>query len=596
MQVTSKVLHVLASVIVLVLLLIVVPATPALALTFEVTPSSGTPGSTVTITGTGFTINQTIYIFFNQTLVQAAQVTAQATFTATFPIPATATPGTTAVVSVQHTTFAYDPVYQIAITSFRVTQADVAVSPASAMVGETVTVTGAGFTLGTNASITFDGTTIVPAVAVEANGTFTTTLDVPVSYGGSNHQIKATDTNNRSDTATFAILPSITIDPTSGKAGDMVTVDGTGFSASKAITITCDDAEVVTAQTPLNTESNGSFNTSFEVPAIASDTHEIKASDGTYSSSADFTTSATFNIGETEGYVGDEVEVSGDGFAAEQTVLINFDTELVKTFLTDDTGSFSGTFDVPALVSDTYTVIASDDVNTATAEFTVLVLVGADLSQTIGSVGTELTISGVGFSGQVTIKYDDVRITTVTAEDDGTFTATFDVPASEGGDHLITASDGTNTVESVFVMESEAPLTPALTLPPIDSKSEGEASFDWEDVSDPSGVTYIFQLATDEDFTQSSILLEKTGLTDSGYALTQDEKLESTKEEAPYYWRVKAVDDAGNESDWSTPSSFYVGFSLTLPDWARYAIIGAAVVLAGFIGFLIGRRSAYFSP
>jgi hypothetical protein len=97
----------------------------------------------------------------------------------------------------------------------------------------------------------------------------------------------------------------------------MVTVDGTGFSASKAITITCDDAEVVTAQTPLNTESNGSFNTSFEVPAIASDTHEIKASDGTYSSSADFTTSATFNIGETEGYVGDEVEVSGDGFAAE---------------------------------------------------------------------------------------------------------------------------------------------------------------------------------------------------------------------------------------------------------------------------------------
>jgi len=589
----SRIFRILALVTIFVLLVMVMPATPVLAQTIVVTPSSGTPGSTVTITCSAFTgyVTQYIHIFFSSTWVQAAQVTAQGTFTTTFTVPTTATPGT-AVVSVQHTTSAYNPAYQIAVTFFTVTQADVAVSPTSAIVGETVTVTGAGFTPGANANITFDNTAIVPTVAVETNGTFTTTFAVPTSYGG-NHVIKATDTNNRSDTVSFAILPSITIDPTSGKAGDTIEVSGTGFSASKAITITCDNAQVVAAQMPLNTESNGSFNTSFKVPTIASGAHEVKASDGTYTGSASFTSSATFSIGKTEGYVGDEVEVSGDGFAAKQTVIITFDTELVKTFVTDDTGSFSGKLKVPALVTDTYTIIASDDVNTAAAEFTVLVLVGAELSQTTGNVGTELTISGVGFSGKVIIKYDDVQITTATAEADGTFTATFTVPVSVGGDHDITASDGTNTVQTVFVMESEAPSAPKLLLPEMGSKSEGEVSFDWGDVNDPSGVTYIFQVATDNDFTKSSILLEKPGLTDSEYALTKEETLESTKKEHPYYWRVRAIDGAANEGEWSTPRSFYVGFSFTLPNWAKYTLMGVVALLIGFIGFLVGRRSAY---
>jgi hypothetical protein len=94
-------------------------------------------------------------------------------------------------------------------------------------------------------------------------------------------------------------------------------------------------------------------------------------------------------------------------------------------------------------------------------------------------------------------------------------------------------------------MESEAPPMPMLLLPEVATTTEAEAYFDWEDVKDLSGVTYTLQIASDKDFT--TIVLEKKGLTNSEYTITEEEKLEPAEKEA-YYWRVKAVDSAFNES------------------------------------------------
>jgi len=56
---------------------------------------------------------------------------------------------------------------------------------------------------------------------------------------------------------------------------------------------------------------------------------------------------------------------------------------------------------------------------------------------------------------------------------------------------------------------------PVLLLPENDSKAEAITHFDWEEVTDPSGVTYTLQVATSPGFTPSSIVLDKDGLTDS---------------------------------------------------------------------------------
>ena len=140
-------------------------------------------------------------------------------------------------------------------------------------------------------------------------------------------------------------------------------------------------------------------------------------------------------------------------------------------------------------------------------------------------------------------------------------------------------------------MESEAPPTPSLLLPVDAFEAEAKTNFDWEDIVDPSGATYTLQVAEDKNF--NSMVLEKEGLTKSEYTITEQEKLSPTKKEAPYHWRVKAIDGASNGSEWSTPRSFYVGASFSMPSGVIYTLIVIGFLGLAFLAFWMGRRTAY---
>ncbi len=75
---------------------------------------------------------------------------------------------------------------------------------------------------------------------------------------------------------------------------------------------------------------------------------------------------------------------------------------------------------------------------------------------------------------------------------------------------------------------------------------------------------------------------------------TEAEKLQSVSKEAPYYWHVKAIDGAFNESQWSGTGAFSVGFSLALPQPLIYTIFGIGALLLGMFGFWLGRKTAYY--
>jgi hypothetical protein len=102
------------------------------------------------------------------------------------------------------------------------------------------------------------------------------------------------------------------------------------------------------------------------------------------------------------------------------------------------------------------------------------------------------------------------------------------------------------------------------------------------------GITYTLQISKDNTFT--TVLIEKKGLTTPTYTLdTQNpqEKLKSASNNAPYYWRVQAIDAASNASNWTAPKSFLVG--LTFGDYAVYIIFAVIAVMLGVIGFILGR-------
>ncbi|MFC2025423.1 IPT/TIG domain-containing protein [Chloroflexota bacterium] len=487
-------------------------------------------------------------------------------------------------------------------TTFRVeVTAEITLDPDDGVVGTPVEVTGSGFDANEDIVVEYGGHDIDIESGdsdTDSDGEFSFTINIPESTAG-DHTVKVIgDDSDLEADATFTVEPQIAISSDSGAAGDDVTVSGTGFGDEVDITITFDDDEVVTDET---TNSKGSFEATFAALPRNEGSYAIKAEDeDDNSDEATFTVAvATTSLSSTTGSVGDEITVTGAGFKASNSISALFDNELVSSVTTDDYGKFTTSFNIPARAAGTYVVKVSDGTNTAQVNFSITTSASISPVTTTASpgyVGIELTVSGVGFvpAGTVTITYDGNQIKTATVNANGTFSASFKVSAGSGGEHTVIATDDINTKQLTFVMESNPPSTPPPLKPEMDIKAKAQAYFDWEDVTDPSGVTYTLQIATDESFTENSMVLEKVGIILSEYTLSKEEKLESVSKEAPYYWRVKAVDGASNESQWTGTGAFYVGFSLGLHQGIIYTLFGVGTFLIGIFGFWLGRKTAYY--
>ncbi len=478
-------------------------------------------------------------------------------------------------------------------------QPAITLSPTSGSIGTNVTITAANFESfkNTEVSIFFNSVEIDNSpLLVSDTGRFTTYFLVPEDAMPGTVQAMVRTIGGFEAVASFTILSAeVELSPNDGPVGTEVTIDGIGFYAGGLVTFYYYNG----TQVELGTETadpRGECSYSFAIPESTAGNHRVMAQDAWDNwADANFRVIPSVTIEPVSGSIGDEVIVTGTGFGNQSRVTIYFNDDRVTTSKTDRYGSLEVSFDVPVMEAGTYDVEVEDrDGNKDKAEFTIAA--GANLSPTMGNVGTTLTVSGVGFkaSGTVTIKYDDMLIATATANASGGFSLNFEAPASIGGTHTITITDGDNTIKHLFSMESTPPSTPELLLPEDASKTEAEAYFDWDDVDDPSGVTYTLQIATNKDFTSNSIVLEKKELTHSDYNTTGVEELQPTVRETPYYWRVKATDGASNESQWSTPWSLYVVSVSGFPNWAKYTLIVLGILAAAALAFWLGRRTAFY--
>jgi len=396
----------------------------------------------------------------------------------------------------------------------------------------------------------------------------------------------------------------IILDLEEGTVGTEVEVSGQGLRPNQEITIKYDGYAIDIAGGDSQTDNNGAFTCTIIIPESSAGNHTVIAVDESGNTpETEFSVKPLIIIDPAGQAAGGEVNISGSGFGKRQTITITLNDEEVDAtplpLTTDHYGSFEGSFLVPFISSYGTREVEASDGSRNKAKAQLAVQGGITLSPLTsliepGHAGMELTISGTGFTAgaMVAITYsnnDETIPVANLAADDGTFSVDFIVPPSPAGSHDITASDGTSTATAAFLMESQAPPTPTPLTPKVAGTAGAQAYFDWSDVSDDSGVSYTLQLAVDADF--NAIVLEKEGLPTSEYTLTEEEKLEPAEKEAPYYWRVKTVDGAFNDSRWTHPRLFYVGFSwAALSDWAWYILGGIGVVLLGVLGLWIQRR------
>ena len=472
---------------------------------------------------------------------------------------------------------------------------EIVLSPTSGAVGTKVVVSGIHYESyrGDNISLYFDGRE-VDTLVIPDSGEFTTDFLVPDDAVPGRFYITAKDErgNQLGMRRPFVVEETeIALYPGDGTVGTEATISGKGLYAGGEVTVyyngdRIDDGTEVASPV-------GEFGYSFAIPRSTAGEHEVRVEDALGNwDKADFKVIPSIALSPSLGATGDRVTVNGAGFGNRIDVAVYFDKAEVARDRSNRYGSFEASFNVPVMPPASYEIKAEDEAdNEGKAEFTISA--GINLSRYEGDVGTTLTVSGIGFlvNRLVTVSYDDIQVTTADTDGNGAFSVTFVVPASIGGDHTITVSDGISVVTRIFTMESEAPPVPALLLPEESGKAKAEAYFAWEEVDDPSGVTYTLNIATDADF--SYIVLEKEDLTSSDYILAKVEKLSPTKKDAPYCWRVKAVDGASNESGWSAPGSFYVSAGFAISGTTKNVLIGLGVAGGVFLGFWLGRRTAY---
>jgi hypothetical protein len=185
------------------------------------TPTTGWPGSSVTVTGSGFA--GTTAVSFNGT---AAGFTVTSGTQLTASVPSAATTGPISVTTAGG--------IASSASSFTVTSKPAptigSVSPSSATVGSSVTITGGGFT----------GTTAVnfgdkaAAFSVVSDSTITATVPSGALTGSIS---VTTPAGSASSSTTFGVVPKISsFTPNAGKIGTTVTITGSAFTGATTVT------------------------------------------------------------------------------------------------------------------------------------------------------------------------------------------------------------------------------------------------------------------------------------------------------------------------------------------------------------------------
>ncbi len=320
------------------------------------------------------------------------------------------------------------------------------------------------------------------------------------------------------------------------------------------------------------------------------------------------------------GPVGTEITVTGAGFRiSEDGITITYDGEIIKcNLIADYTGSWEGTATIPPSTKGRHTVGAFG------SDFTPRGIVRDSYFDVISKIdlvsqmyfeplskksSTKLTVTGTGFAKNesINITFNELELTTAVADDAGSFTATLEVPqVKETKEYVIDAagSDG-SSAQANFFIQKPRPAAPMLLSPvqwssleifdsPIDvilapsrvfdyargstpkSLKPVPATFVWTKTAESGKANYVLQIARTYDF--SSPVIVKTDLSSPSCTLSEDDVLTP----GAYNWRVKTVDDFGDESEWSETGKFVVILVshrvLTTSVVSLLLLIGALVV------------------
>ena len=359
----------------------------------------------------------------------------------------------------------------------------ISVKPTSATRGTEITITGKGFSDG-SASVTA-GTVSIGAADIE-DGSFSLTVNNNIKVNNASAFAKGADgtdiqaTDGAGDMAAAAanhkINATFTIDPESPNPGQEVTITlaDTDVTDSSTVSVSFGGGA---SQSASNTDDGKDSTWKVAVPSdVRRGTIQMSVTVDDASALNKNITIATNPLTVTPSTVvpGQTISVTGTGFMGASTIAVNG----VKIgsigansaeLLVNNVGSVTFDVSVPDGVPAGSTKVVVTDAAGRVGEAAITVTEAElSLDPEEGLIGSDLTVSGVGFPANdlVLIKYNDNTITTANTDSTGTFSKGIVVPSSgiaTGGSYSVTAESQINDV-AVSASKTHKTPKPAVTL------------------------------------------------------------------------------------------------------------------------------------
>jgi subtilisin family serine protease len=405
-------------------------------------PTSGSTGTALTITGSGFAGATGVKL---GTAPMTYSVDSPTQITAT--VPANGVTGKVSVTTPSGTA--------LSTTNFGVTATVTDISPAAAAAGSPVVLT---------------GTTLVGVTSVKVNGVAAafallpggTQLRLTVPMTATSGPITVMNAGGTTVAGTLSVLPKVTsfLPATGVAAGTLVAINGGGFTPASTVTFTNAEPVAATYVSPTTVRVT--------VPAGASSGPlQVETGAGAGApSTASFTVSfSVTSLSPDFGGVGEEVTIGGLGFTG--VTAVRFGATPAPFTVVSPTEITTA---VPAGASTGPVTVVKGSVSTRSADdffFFEPPPTITQLSPSSGPVGTEVTIGGFAFTGATEVTFGGVAAA-FTVDSATQITAT--VPAGAPSGYVrVTTPVGTSTgVATFFVL-------PTLVLNEVNANIWGNA-------------------------------------------------------------------------------------------------------------------------
>jgi len=442
----AKTKIVITTLLITTIFLAISAVTPVMAnpITITILPTSGTVGSTVTVSGTGATANGEVRVYWEGAFIATTTANAAGEYSVSITVPHNRAGGSSIQVCDVATGDINSAIFTVLPEIVLIPNEGSAWGNPPYWGGDEIIVSGTGFGVyqlpppqywrGANVTLEFNGIVWTNITSTNWDGSFEARFYVPSMPSGT-YDVTATDDLGNSASAPFTVIPKIMSYPTSGSSATHVHVEGSGFAASQSVTVTFDTINV-TILNGVMTDPQGRFANWFKVPDVPDGIYTINATDALgNSASAPFVVSGPVIFLTPNTTVGSSiVTVTGLGFQQGQllTITINqtasmdimyIGITLMQTF-PGEYGSFEFSFILPITKPGIYNVTANRIIEMmqpqgfmkiealAWAPLTVVDLVMAKLIEMQGDIAVIQTEVG-----QIEVKLNNINATLLLIQD-----------------------------------------------------------------------------------------------------------------------------------------------------------------------------------